>query len=62
MIRTNVIGAMATVDAAAEHFLARGSGQVVRISSLASQQPIKEQEARRLRFLPIGLRRSVTSV
>jgi short-subunit dehydrogenase len=45
MIRTNVIGAMATVDAAVEHFLARGSGQVVGISSLASLQPIKEQAA-----------------
>lgn len=45
MIRTNVIGAMATVDAAVEHFLARGSGQIVGISSLASLQPIKEQAA-----------------
>lgn len=45
MIRTNVVGAMATVDAAVGHFLARGAGQVVGISSLASLQPIKEQAA-----------------
>lgn len=45
LIRTNVIGAIATVDAAVEHFLARGRGQVVGISSLASLQPMREQAA-----------------
>lgn len=45
LIRTNVIGAIATVDAAVEHFLVRGSGHVVGISSLASLQPMREQAA-----------------
>ena len=45
LIRTNVIGAVATVDAAVEHFLARGGGHVVGISSLASLQPLREQAA-----------------
>ena len=45
LIRTNVIGAIATVDAAVEHFLARGRGQVVGISSLASLQPMRSQAA-----------------
>jgi short-subunit dehydrogenase len=45
LIRTNVIGAIATVDAAVEHFLARGCGHVVGISSLASLQPMREQAA-----------------
>jgi short-subunit dehydrogenase len=45
LIRTNVIGAIATVDAAVEHFLTRGSGQIVGISSLASLQPMRQQAA-----------------
>jgi short-subunit dehydrogenase len=45
LIRTNVIGAIATVDASVEHFLARGRGHVVGISSLASLQPVVEQAA-----------------
>ena len=45
VIRTNVIGAIATVGAAVEHFLARGRGHVVGISSLASLQPLREQAA-----------------
>jgi short-subunit dehydrogenase len=45
LVRTNVIGAIATVDAAVEHFLARGRGQVVGISSLASLQPMRKQAA-----------------
>lgn len=36
IIRTNVIGAMATVDAAIEVFLRAGGGQVVGISSVAA--------------------------
>jgi short-subunit dehydrogenase len=45
LIRTNVIGAIVTVDAAVEHFLARGRGHVVGISSLASLQPMRTQAA-----------------
>lgn len=45
MIKTNVIGAIATVDAAVAYFLTRGKGQVVGISSLASLQPIPLQAA-----------------
>jgi len=45
LIRTNVIGAIATVDAAVAYFLSRGRGQVVGISSLASLQPIPLQAA-----------------
>ena len=40
IIQTNVIGAIATVDVAVEHFLTRGGGQIVGISSLASLQGI----------------------
>lgn len=35
-IETNLIGAMATVDAAVSHFLKRGRGHIVGISSLAA--------------------------
>lgn len=45
LIQTNVVGAIATIDAAAEHFLKRGKGQIVGISSLASLQPIASQAA-----------------
>lgn len=36
MIETNMIGAMATIDAATAHFLAKGSGHLVGISSVAA--------------------------
>lgn len=45
LIQTNVSGAIATVHAAAEHFLARGTGHIVGISSLASLQPMPKQAA-----------------
>jgi short-subunit dehydrogenase len=46
LIQTNVVGAIATINAAAEHFLKRGKeGQIVGISSLASLQPIASQAA-----------------
>lgn len=45
MIQTNLCGAMATVDAAVAHFLERGHGHVVGISSLASLQPFARQAA-----------------
>lgn len=45
VIQTNLIGAIATAEAAVEHFLSRGSGQLVGISSLASLQAIPKQGA-----------------
>jgi short-subunit dehydrogenase len=45
IIQTNVVGAITTVDAAIEHFLNRGGGQIVGISSLASLQGIPGQGA-----------------
>lgn len=45
LIQTNVSGAIATIDAATEHFLKRGAGHIVGISSLASLQPIASQAA-----------------
>jgi len=45
LVQTNFAGAVATVNAAAEHFLARGKGHIVGISSLASRQPIAGQAA-----------------
>ncbi|MES2152527.1 MAG: SDR family NAD(P)-dependent oxidoreductase [Pseudomonadota bacterium] len=45
LISTNVCGAIATIGAATEHFLARGCGHVVGISSLAGLQPIADQAA-----------------
>jgi short-subunit dehydrogenase len=45
VIQTNLIGAIATVEAAVEHFLGQGSGQVVGVSSLASLQAIPKQGA-----------------
>jgi short-subunit dehydrogenase len=45
LIRTNLVGAIATINAATEHFLARGKGHIVGISSLASLQPIATQAA-----------------
>jgi NAD(P)-dependent dehydrogenase (short-subunit alcohol dehydrogenase family) len=45
VIQTNVIGAIATVEAAAEHLVSRGAGQIVGISSLASLQAMPKQAA-----------------
>jgi short-subunit dehydrogenase len=45
LIQTNLAGAIATINAATEHFLQRGKGHVVGISSLASLQPIATQAA-----------------
>ena len=45
LIQTNLAGAIATVNAATEHFLQRGKGHIVGISSLASLQPIATQAA-----------------
>jgi short-subunit dehydrogenase len=45
LLQTNLIGAIATVEAAVEHFLTRGGGQVVGVSSLASLQAIPKQGA-----------------
>ncbi|MBF7729230.1 SDR family NAD(P)-dependent oxidoreductase [Pseudomonas sp. N040] len=45
LITTNLSGAIATVAAAAEHFITRGKGHVIGISSLASLQPMTGQAA-----------------
>lgn len=45
IIHTNLIGAMATANAAVSYFLEKGRGQIVGISSLASLQPIPSQAA-----------------
>ena len=45
LIQTNLVGAIATINAATEHFLPRGKGHIVGISSLASLQPIATQAA-----------------
>lgn len=45
LIETNLSGAIATINAATEHFLKRGKGHIVGISSLASLQPIAKQAA-----------------
>lgn len=47
MIQTNLCGAIATVNAAAAHFIARGDrrGHIVGISSLAALQPFARQAA-----------------
>jgi short-subunit dehydrogenase len=45
LIQTNLAGAIATIHAATEHFLQRGKGHIVGISSLASLQPIATQAA-----------------
>lgn len=45
LIQTNLCGAIATVNAAVAHFLARGKGHIVGISSLASLQPMAQQAA-----------------
>lgn len=45
LIDTNLSGAIATIGAATKHFLARGHGHIVGISSLASLQPFSQQAA-----------------
>jgi short-subunit dehydrogenase len=45
LIQTNLAGAIATVDAAVEHFLTKGRGHVVGITSLAARQPLPKQAA-----------------
>ena len=45
LIQTNLSGAVATVNAAAAHFVVRGTGHIVGISSLASLQPFAQQAA-----------------
>jgi len=45
LIQTNLLGAVATVNAAAEYFKAQGGGHVVGISSLASLSAIPTQAA-----------------
>ena len=45
LIDTNLSGAIATAGAAVKHFLARGKGHVVGISSLAALQPMPLQAA-----------------
>jgi len=45
LIETNLGGAIATINAATEHYLQRGKGHIVGISSLASLQPIAKQAA-----------------
>jgi short-subunit dehydrogenase len=45
LIDTNLSGAIATINAATAHFLERGRGHVVGISSLASLQPFCQQAA-----------------
>src|SRR5262245_55394805 len=45
LIQTNLSGAIATINAAASHFIARGKGHIVGISSLASLQPFSQQAA-----------------
>jgi short-subunit dehydrogenase len=45
LIQTNLAGAIATIDAATAHFLERGAGHIVGISSLAALQPIPRQAA-----------------
>ena len=45
LIQTNLSGAIATISAATAHFLERGKGHIVGISSLAALQPIPRQAA-----------------
>jgi short-subunit dehydrogenase len=45
VIQTNLSGAIATINAATDHFLQSGKGHIVGISSLASLQPIATQAA-----------------
>ena len=45
VLQTNLFGAIATVNAAVEHFLVRGKGNIVGISSLASLKGMPKQGA-----------------
>lgn len=45
ILQTNLVGTIATLETAAEHFIARGRGHLVGISSLASLMPIPTQGA-----------------
>lgn len=45
ILQTNLIGTLATLETAAEHFIARGRGHLVGISSLASLLSIPSQGA-----------------
>ena len=45
VLQTNLIGAVATVNAAAEYFIAKGRGHIVGISSLASLKGMPTQGA-----------------
>ena len=45
LIQINLAGAIATINAATEHFLKHGRGHIVGISSLASLQPVATQAA-----------------
>lgn len=45
VLQTNLLGAIATVNAAAEHFIAAGAGRIVGISSLAALQAMPKQAA-----------------
>jgi short-subunit dehydrogenase len=45
ILQTNVAGAIATVHAAAAHFIERGQGHVVGISSIAALQGVPKQAA-----------------
>lgn len=45
VLQTNLFGAIATVNAAVEHFLVRGTGRIVGVSSLASLKGISKQGA-----------------
>lgn len=45
LLQTNLIGAIATVNAAVEYFRERGAGHIVGISSLASLQGMPKQAA-----------------
>ena len=45
ILQTNVLGAVATIEAASAHFLSRGRGQLVGVSSLAAENPIPKQAA-----------------
>lgn len=45
MLQTNLMGAVASVDVAAEYFIARKSGHIVGVSSLASLTAIPKQAA-----------------
>lgn len=45
LMQTNLMGAIATINAAAEYFTVSGAGHIVGISSLAGLQPVATQAA-----------------